>query len=68
MITKIHQAFKDALINTGVFKEVIMGYIPPPSKIKKYPAIAIDFARFTKDRVNTGTCQFKAEEIVDIYV
>ena len=68
MIIDVHEAFINAITNISEFEHVETGYIPPPSRVTKFPSVAIDFHRLQKKRVNTGVCQFNIKEDVDLYV
>ena len=68
MIVDIHEAFINAIKDITEFEHVETGYIPPPSRVTKFPSVALDFHKLNKKRVNSGSCQFAVAEIVDLYV
>ena len=65
-VMTVRDAFKDALTKTSLFKVMSFGVIPPPTQIKKFPAIAIDMVETKFDR--RSGCSFWANSTVDIYV
>lgn len=63
---KVRDTFKGAIENTSLFKSLSFGIIPPPSQIKKFPAVAIDMVKTEFER--RSGCSFWANTTVDIFI
>jgi len=66
-LQEIKALIENSLSNISDFKEFSFDYIPPPTMIKKFPALSSDFVDTTLSRYS-GTCTFKAKTLLDIYV
>ena len=66
-IKVIRQMVIDAINTIPEFKLSFVDVVPPPTAIKKFPAIALDFVSsdFTRYR---GDCQFKVDTVIDIFL
>ena len=65
-VKEIKELLLTAINNMHVFNDVYINYIPPPNKVNRFPAIAIDFMSTSFDRFNH--CIFDVESYIDFYI
>ena len=66
MIKEVRDTFLEALSEAQLFKTMTVGFIPPPSQIKKFPALAVDMVQTDLER--RSGCSFWANSTIDLYV
>jgi hypothetical protein len=56
----------DVIKSIPAVKDVFENYIPPPSKVKKYPSVAVDFPVTTYKRLSGNT--FTIDDTLHLYI